>query len=255
MTSTRVGVCNNVISWLKNQCIRYHWLEHAWLDIAWWCRQMKTFSALLAFCAGNQPVPGEFPAQRPVTRTLMFSLICARINGWVNNREAGDLRCHHAHYDVPGMDYCALKLPLKKLKNFLILSHWGRVTHIWVSKLTTIDSDNDLSPGHYLNQCWNFVNPLGTNFSENLIEIYTFSSKKMAHFKMSSGKWRPFCLGLKPKFEFIAHDDVIKWEHFRRYWPFVRGIHRSSVNSRHKGQWREALMAPWQISAHLISRF
>ena len=32
------------------------------------------------------------------------------------------------------------------------------------------------------------------------------------------------------------HDDVIKWKHFPRYWPFVRGIHRSPVNSPHKGQ-------------------
>ena len=34
------------------------------------------------------------------------------------------------------------------------------------------------------------------------------------------------------------NDDVIKWRHFLRYWPFVRGIHRSPVNSPHKGQWR-----------------
>ena len=38
------------------------------------------------------------------------------------------------------------------------------------------------------------------------------------------------------------HDDVIKWKHFPRYWPFVRGIHRSPGNSPHKGQWRGALM-------------
>ena len=35
---------------------------------------------------------------------------------------------------------------------------------------------------------------------------------------------------------FLNHDDVIKWKHFLRYWPFVRGIHRSLVNSPHKGQ-------------------
>ena len=40
----------------------------------------------------------------------------------------------------------------------------------------------------------------------------------------------------------ISHDDVIKWKHFPRYWPFVRRIHRSPVNSPHKGQWRGALM-------------
>ena len=38
------------------------------------------------------------------------------------------------------------------------------------------------------------------------------------------------------------HDDVIKWKHFPRYWPFKRGIHRSPVNYPHKGQWRGALM-------------
>ena len=40
----------------------------------------------------------------------------------------------------------------------------------------------------------------------------------------------------------IFHDDVIKWNHFPCYWPFVQGIHRSSVNSPHIGQWRRALM-------------
>ena len=38
------------------------------------------------------------------------------------------------------------------------------------------------------------------------------------------------------------HDDVVEWKHFLRYWPFVRGIHRSPVNSPHKGQWRGALI-------------
>ena len=42
--------------------------------------------------------------------------------------------------------------------------------------------------------------------------------------------------------ELTNHDGVIKWKHFPRYWPFVRGIHRSPVNSPYKGQWRGALM-------------
>ena len=42
--------------------------------------------------------------------------------------------------------------------------------------------------------------------------------------------------------DFLFHDDVIKWKHFPHYWPFVRGIHRSPVNSTHKGQWRGAWM-------------
>ena len=43
-------------------------------------------------------------------------------------------------------------------------------------------------------------------------------------------------------YELWYHDDVIIWKHFPRYWPFVQGIHRSPVNSPHKGQWRGALM-------------
>ena len=51
---------------------------------------------------GEPPVTGGFPSQRPVTRSwaLMFSLIYAWINGWATNLDAGDLRCHGAHYDV-----------------------------------------------------------------------------------------------------------------------------------------------------------
>ena len=49
------------------------------------------------------------------------------------------------------------------------------------------------------------------------------------------------------------HDNVIKWKHFPRYWPFVRGIHRSPVNSPHKGQWRGALM--FSLICSLNKRF
>ena len=52
----------------------------------------------------------------------------------------------------------------------------------------------------------------------------------------------PFYLFARPPKLIRQHDDVIKWKHFPRYWPFVRGIHRSPVNSPHKGQWRGALM-------------
>ena len=48
--------------------------------------------------------------------------------------------------------------------------------------------------------------------------------------------------GININQEWQFHDDVIKWKHFPRYWPFVMGIHRSPVNSSHKDQWRGALM-------------
>ena len=70
---------------------------------SWWRHQMETFSALLALCAGNSPVISEFPSQRPVIRSFdVFFDLCLN-NGWVNNHEPGDLRHHHAHYDVTAM--------------------------------------------------------------------------------------------------------------------------------------------------------
>ena len=51
-----------------------------------------------------------------------------------------------------------------------------------------------------------------------------------------------------------GHDDVIKWKHFPRYWPCVRGIHRSPVNSLHKGQWRGTLMFLWSAPEKMLSK-
>ena len=79
------------------------------------------------------------------------------------------------------------------------LNYWGRVTHICVSKLSTIGSDNGLTPGWRQAIIWTNGETLlsrtfGTNFNEISSEIHTFSFKKM-HLEMSSAKWRPFCLG------------------------------------------------------------
>ena len=72
--------------------------------ITWWRRQMETFSALLAICAWKSPVMVNSPHKGQWRGALMFSLILAWINGWVNNREAGDLRHHQAYYDVTVMN-------------------------------------------------------------------------------------------------------------------------------------------------------
>ena len=66
----------------------------------WWCHQMETFSALLALFAGNSPVTGEFPAQRPVTWSFDIFFDLRLDKRWVNNSEADGLRRHCAHYDV-----------------------------------------------------------------------------------------------------------------------------------------------------------
>ena len=71
--------------------------------ITWWRHQMETSSALLALCAGNSPAPVNSPHKGQWGGALMFSLISAWTNGWVNNRDAGDLRRHRVHYDVTVM--------------------------------------------------------------------------------------------------------------------------------------------------------
>ena len=95
------------------------------------------------------------------------------------------------------------------------LTHWGRVKHICVSKLSIIDSDNGLSPERRQAIIWTngrilLIGPLGTNFGEILSEIHAFSFKKM-HLKTSSAKRRPFCLGL----------NVLREIHFLYVWSVV----------------------------------
>ena len=156
----------------------------------------KHFPRYWPFGWGIHRPPVNSPHKGQWRGALMFSLICVWINDWVNNREAGDLRRYRAHYDVTLM--FRYKEGMKHYHNRW--SHWGRVTHICVVDLTIIGSDNGLSPGRRQAIIWTnagilLIGPLGTNFSEILIESHTFSFKKM-HLKMSSAKWRPFCLGL-----------------------------------------------------------
>ena len=89
---------------------------------------------------------------------------------------------------------------MHKRRFFLSLTHWGRVTHICVDKLTIIGSDNGLSPDRRQAIIWTnagllSIGSLRTYFNENLIKIQQFSLMKM-HVKMSSAKLRPYCPGL-----------------------------------------------------------
>ena len=68
------------------KAITFYWNGN--LVISWWRHQMETFSALMALCAGNSPVTGEFPAQRPVTQSIevFFDL---RLNKWLSKQSWG----------------------------------------------------------------------------------------------------------------------------------------------------------------------
>ena len=99
------------------------------VSVAWWRLQMETFSALLAICAGNSPIAVNSPHKGQWRGALMFSLLCVWINGWVNNREACDLRRYRAHCDVTVMGH-QVKHPLPHL---LFLT-W-RLIGQWISLL------------------------------------------------------------------------------------------------------------------------
>ena len=98
------------------------------------------------------------------------------------------------------------------------LTHWGRVTHICISKLIVIVSDNGLSPGWRQAIIWTnagllLIGHLGTKFNEILIEIHTLSFKKM-QLKSSSAKRQPFCLGLNVLMDYITDLSVrLKYLH------------------------------------------
>ena len=135
---------------------------------------------------------GEFPAQRASN--------AENVSIWWRHHalECGASICSDV-FKVTCDTISIVSHPLTK-EHMHALTHWGRVTHICVGKLTTIGSDNGLSPGRRqaiirTNAGILLIRPLGTNFSEFLVEILIFSFKKM-RLKVSSAKRRPFCLGL-----------------------------------------------------------
>ena len=123
-----------------------------------------------------------------------------------------------------------------KLKNSVtfskVLTHWGWVTHICFNNLTIIGSDKGLVPDWHQTIIWTnagilLTEHLGTNFSEILIKIHTFSFQNM-HLKVPSGKWRQFYLGLNVLTQNCMHNswdtfygntwgEVTSWEHTGQY--------------------------------------
>ena len=91
---------------------------------------MDTFSALLAICAGNSPVPGEFPTQRPVTRSfdIFFDL---RLNKWLSKQSWGwwfETPSHQVWHHRNGWpedgEYSLVSISSSRLLNRLVANHW-----------------------------------------------------------------------------------------------------------------------------------
>ena len=102
--------CNGLHAAEGCYCVTHDWsnIGHYLIELAY----VMTSSNINIFrvtglCAGNSPVPVNSPHKGQWRGALMFSLICVSINGWINNREAGDLRRHRGHYDVSVMNMAA----------------------------------------------------------------------------------------------------------------------------------------------------
>ena len=100
-----VTLCTKSNCTLNNHCIEYTRSVSMQRREFTWRNKMNTFSALLALCEGNPPVTGGFPSQRPVTQS--FDAFLSKQTVEQTNRDAGNLRCGRAHYNVTAMQlYC-----------------------------------------------------------------------------------------------------------------------------------------------------
>ena len=185
----------------------------------------KHFTRYWPFVRGIHWSPVISPHKGQWRRVLMLSLIWAWINGWVNNGEAGDLRRHRGRFDVTVM------------MDFTGLSIQYAVWHLLVIEICYASINLRACVRNYIPiTLWNVI-----TYPYPEVRYNTPVSK--THPMASPRKCWPGLLSTRTaRVINLPHDDVIKWKHFTRYWPFVRGIHWSPVNSPHKGQWRRALI-------------
>ena len=159
------------------------------VESTWWRHKMETFSVLLALCGGIHRSPLNSPHKGQWCEALIFSLIWAWSNGWVNNRDAGELRRHPAHYDVTNDTWMNLMIKMMMMMMMMMINDHKS----WLLRC---------------NKWW--------------YQFWCFD------------KFCSICLSVPFCYSVICNDDAIKWKHFPRYWPFVRGIHRSPMFSLSK---------------------
>ena len=184
----------------------------------------KHFPRYWPFVRGIHRCPVNSPHNGQWRGALTLSLICARINGWVNNGEAGDLRRHRVHYDVIVMITHILlvsSIGTEAIHNVRLMQLW----RIWLNHYNILHAmswrDYDFQTSVY---------PISINSSNSSDVFACYSvhwSDIFIHFVASYFAW-PW------------------WRHQREYfpccYPFVMGIHQWPVNSPHKCQWRGALI-------------
>ena len=172
---------------------------------------METLPALLACCEGNPPSPEASPDKGPEMPSFdhVDVSFVVHLDTLVKNGVANDCRCHEAH--------------VAHQKD--ILDVLNRVSvHNVTSLVTQVQMVTDKG--------WLIFGRFHKQINHLLYELAT-----SPHCKPNKLLWCWIHLRNHKN-----HDDITKWKHFPCHWPFVRGIHRSLVNSPHQGQWHRALM-------------
>ena len=166
---------------------------------------MEIFSALLVFCKRNSLDTGDFPAQGPVARNsdVFFNL---RLNKRLSKQSR---RRSFEAQSRPSWRHCNVRAPVTE--DFSIFTR-DLMHSLWSLLVTAIYSS-------LIFRKWPMHN----------VRYSSWSNKELVMLLISYGNSD-------------SHDAVIKWKHFPRYCSFLRGIHRSPMNSPHKGQWRGTLM-------------
>ena len=156
---------------------------------------METFSALLALCAGNSPVSVNSPHKGQWRGALMFSLICARINDWVNKR---DLRRHRGHYDVNVMNTnVTMHLYILHSANLDITRQ-----KLYMYTYIEITSENDWISQYYGVHTGKSANcalqeiriPVPTRQTDCLnINVQSYTKYRHSHYKDKKVSWPSYC--------------------------------------------------------------
>ena len=174
---------------------------------------------------------GEFKGQW--RGALISSLICVRINGWVNNREAGDLRRHRAHYDVIVMHRYRVCDSVSKIFTGVC---WALLWSYHQSRMIRSDSliPPQLKAGRLfgtkpLLECLNVIN-LTINFIETFIKFQTFSLTKL-DLKISSTKWRPICFALSVSIRWCWNNMTVNIRQYQSHFLERQIAHFDSISS------------------------
>ena len=213
-------------------------------------------------CEGNSPVTGEFPAQRASNAENVSIWWRHHVTMVLSMRD----KKVSTMWDTRALDLHKEKFQAWYCRSFMDFPHKKTMTwETFGQRCDTIRYMHFVPQHEHTRKSVHWLIEVGTKYPTLCMRLFHFSNANYYFLIKNLQKW----FSLSPidntsalvqvtacgyyssqgrnhegvmTWTRFAHDDVIKWNHFPRYWPFVRRIHRYPVNSPHKGQWRGTLM-------------